>query len=146
MGTGTISYFFIMFGLLLGTATGAVDSPNYATPVNSPPPTVTVLEEPPTESEVFNDEQLASCLTEKGAKFYGAFWCSHCEEQKKTLGPALSRIEYIECDAKGPEGDPQACTDAGITAYPTWTMPGAPDKQGAHSLEDLSTWSGCSYQ
>ena len=31
-------------------------------------------------------DNLAQCLTDKGAKFYGAFWCSHCQEQKAEFG------------------------------------------------------------
>jgi thiol-disulfide isomerase/thioredoxin len=28
-------------------------------------------------------DEFAKCLTDNGAKFYGAFWCPHCQAQKK---------------------------------------------------------------
>ena len=28
-------------------------------------------------------DQFALCLGDKGAVFYGAFWCPHCQNQKK---------------------------------------------------------------
>jgi len=27
--------------------------------------------------------EFAKCLTQKGAKMYGTFWCPHCQNQKK---------------------------------------------------------------
>eukprot|EP00958_Prasinococcus_capsulatus_P014322 scaffold1504_cov417-Prasinococcus_capsulatus_cf.AAC.62 len=32
--------------------------------------------------------RVAKRLTDAGARFYGAFWCSHCNEQKETFGTA----------------------------------------------------------
>ena len=29
------------------------------------------------------NDALASCLADKGVKFFGAFWCSHCQKQKQ---------------------------------------------------------------
>lgn len=31
-------------------------------------------------------DDFAKCLSEKGVKFYGAFWCSHCANQKAMFG------------------------------------------------------------
>ena len=35
-------------------------------------------------------------LKETGAKMYGAFWCSHCEDQKETFGAGASDLPYVE--------------------------------------------------
>ena len=51
---------------------------------------------------------LALFLKEKGAKMYGAFWCSHCIEQKAPFG-ARAQIPYVECFPHGWErGTPVA--------------------------------------
>ena len=38
--------------------------------------------------------EVAKHLKESGAKMYGAFWCSHCEDQKETFG-AGADIPYV---------------------------------------------------
>jgi len=83
---------------------------------------------------------LAKCLTEKGAKMYGASWCSHCANQKKMFGDAFQYIDYVECDTTGQE----ECNSAGIEGYPTWTINGQ-KYPGETSLENLAQLSGCSY-
>ncbi|MFA6604308.1 MAG: hypothetical protein WCT10_05780 [Patescibacteria group bacterium] len=90
---------------------------------------------------------LAECLTQKGVKMYGAYWCSHCQKQKKLFGDAASKMPYIEC---GVQGDPRAqvkeCTDAGITGYPTWVFPNGERQAGEMKLLDLAAKSGCPFE
>ena len=38
---------------------------------------------------------VAQCLTEKGVKFYGAFWCPHCQNQKKMFGRSARLLPYV---------------------------------------------------
>jgi hypothetical protein len=62
---------------------------------------------------------LAKHLRKKGVKMYGAFWCGHCSQQKELFGQqAFSKIQYIECDPKGKNPQPQKCTQAGIKGFP----------------------------
>ena len=45
---------------------------------------------------------LAKRLGAAGAKMYGAFWCSHCQEQKAAFGAAAQRdLPYVECYPQG---------------------------------------------
>lgn len=45
---------------------------------------------------------LARRLRAAGAKFYGAFWCSHCFEQKEAFGAAAAKeLPYVECYPDG---------------------------------------------
>jgi uncharacterized membrane protein/glutaredoxin len=68
---------------------------------------------------------LADHLTKSGAKFYGAYWCPHCMEQKAYFAAAARRLPYIECSPNGREGPAaQVCIDAGVTSYPTWFING----------------------
>ncbi len=45
---------------------------------------------------------LARRLRAVGAKMYGAFWCSHCFEQKQAFGEAAGHdLPYVECYPEG---------------------------------------------
>jgi len=46
--------------------------------------------------------ELAKRLKAAGAKMYGAFWCSHCFEQKEAFGrEAMKDFPYVECYPDG---------------------------------------------
>lgn len=84
---------------------------------------------------------LAEHLTETGAKFYGASWCPHCEEQKELFGASAHRLPYVECSPAGRRG-PQAtiCNVKGIDTYPTWIINGR-RIVGRLGLSDLARYS-----
>ena len=87
--------------------------------------------------------EFGRCLSEKGATFYGASWCPHCQEQKRIFGASAERLPYVECSLAGPSG-PQsmACRQAGIRSYPTWTINGRVIIGQVMSLADLADASG----
>lgn len=89
-------------------------------------------------------DNLAACLTEKGTKMYGAYWCPHCQDQKKLFGSSFAKVTYIECSLPGGQGQTQVCQDAGINGYPTWEFGDGSRMEGALSLETLAQKSGCS--
>jgi uncharacterized membrane protein len=66
---------------------------------------------------------LAEYLSDQGVLFYGASWCPHCQEQKRLFGASVKRLPYVECNLAGPNA-PQssACTQAGVSTYPTWII------------------------
>jgi uncharacterized membrane protein/glutaredoxin len=68
---------------------------------------------------------LAENLSHSDAKFYGASWCPHCQDQKKLFGSSVKRIPYVECSPGGPQA-PSAplCKEKNITSYPTWIING----------------------
>lgn len=75
---------------------------------------------------------LAKCLTEKGVKMYGAFWCGHCQNQKKAFGSSFQYINYQECTIDGKQNSfAQVCQDAGIEGYPTWIFPQGSEQIGS---------------
>lgn len=82
-------------------------------------------------------EKLSLCLKEKQAKMYGAYWCPHCQNQKKEFGQWFKNIDYIECTEKELE-----CTAAGVTGYPTWIIHGQ-KYPGELSFKQLAEFSGC---
>ena len=86
---------------------------------------------------------FARCLGEKGATFYGAFWCSHCQEQKALFGRSKDKLPYTECST--PDGKDQlaVCKEAGITGYPTWILKDGERLSSIQSLETLAEKTGC---
>ena len=86
---------------------------------------------------------FSQCLSTKGAKMYGAYWCPHCADQKEMFGSSFQYAPYIECGVKGSHVPAQACTDAGVKHYPTWVFADGSRVEGAHSLEFLSHETGC---
>ncbi len=84
---------------------------------------------------------LARHLSATGAKFYGAYWCPHCADQKALFGDAAALLPYIECDPRSPIGQPEVCAAAGVRAYPTWDI-GGRRYEGVLSLQELAALSG----
>ncbi|PSB05228.1 protein disulfide isomerase family protein [Merismopedia glauca] len=86
---------------------------------------------------------LAKHLRRKRVKFYGAWWCPHCHEQKELFGkPAFKLVRYIECaDANEGRQQTPVCAKAKIQAYPTWRIK-SKTVEGVQSLETLANLSG----
>ena len=89
-------------------------------------------------------DALAQCITEKGATFYGTFWCPHCAEQKKLFGSSVKYLPYVECSTPDGKGQLPVCTQANISSYPTWEFADGTRKTGTISLEELAYTTGCS--
>lgn len=88
--------------------------------------------------------ELAKCIKESGAKFYGAFWCPHCHEQKVLFGDdAVTELPYVECSNPDKQSQTQVCIDAGITGYPTWEFNGGKRLNGVVSLDKLAEETSC---
>lgn len=85
---------------------------------------------------------LASHLDAIDARFYGASWCPHCEDQKELFGASAHRLPFVECSTGGP-GTPQTppCIEAGIRTYPTWIIRGE-RHLGLLSVNQLARLSG----
>ena len=89
---------------------------------------------------------LAQHLSRVGARMYGAFWCSHCGEQKQMFGrEAAAALPYVECFPEGyRKGVPiaQACEAQHLDGFPTWVFPDGTRVEGDQSLEKLKQLSG----
>ena len=90
-----------------------------------------------------NYDEFASCLDSKEVKFYGAFWCPHCQNQKKMFGGSDRLLPYIECSTPDGKGQNQVCKDAQIKSYPTWEFADGERKTGEVPLADLAAKTGC---
>ncbi len=63
---------------------------------------------------------FATALKDGGATFYGAFWCPHCQAEKKLFGKSARLLPYVECSTPAGDTQNQACNDKKIEGYPTW--------------------------
>ncbi|KAK3029141.1 hypothetical protein RJ639_039696 [Escallonia herrerae] len=88
---------------------------------------------------------LAKHLRSIGAKMYGAFWCSHCLEQKQMFGHEASKLlDYVECFPDGYKNGTKiakACAGVGIEGFPTWVINGEV-LSGEKELSELASFSG----
>lgn len=85
--------------------------------------------------------KLAQHLRVSGAKMYGAYWCPHCQDQKKLFGTATKQVPYIECDPRGEKPQTKLCQEKGIKGFPTWEISGKL-YEGLRSLDDLANLAG----
>jgi hypothetical protein len=118
--------FFLIIGLLvLGTiATALLQS-------NGTPP------------EPGKYDEFATCLKDKGAVFYGAFWCTHCQSQKKLFGTSQRLLPYVECSPSSGQGQTQICIDKKVDSYPTWEFADGSRLSGEIPLQQLADKTSC---
>lgn len=88
-------------------------------------------------------DDFAKCLKDKGAVFYGAFWCPHCQNQKRMFGSSEQYLPFVECSTDDGKGQTQICKDKKIQNYPTWEFKDGSRKTGEVSLEDLAKVTSC---
>lgn len=88
-------------------------------------------------------DEFAQCLGDKGAIFYGTFWCPNCNDQKAMFGRSAKLLPYVECSTPDSKGQTSECREKGIEAYPTWEFEEGEITQGVTSLEVLAERTGC---
>lgn len=87
---------------------------------------------------------FAKCLTEKNTTMYGAYWCPHCQNQKRVFGKeAFKSIHYVECDENGYQGNPQLCAEKGVKRFPTWEFGDGSKVEGELTPEQLAEKTKC---
>ena len=88
-------------------------------------------------------DTFAQCLKDKGAVFYGAFWCPHCQAQKKMFGSSAKLLHYVECSTLDGKGQTQVCIDKGVKSYPTWEFLDGSRLNGEIPLSQLAEKTSC---
>ena len=86
---------------------------------------------------------FAQCLKDKGAVFYGAFWCPHCQNTKRMFGGSAQLLPYVECSTPDGKGQLQACIDKKIEQYPTWEFADGSRLTGERTLQELAEKTDC---
>jgi len=97
------------------------------------------LFQPPASEKL---EALAEHLEDTDARFYGASWCPHCQQQKRLFRQASDSLPYVECSPAG-RGGPTAlaCSRQNISSYPTWII-GDKRYEGVLKPKELAEYSG----
>ncbi len=88
-------------------------------------------------------DAFAKCLKDKGAVFYGAFWCPHCQNQKAMFGNSEKFLPYVECSTSDGKGQVPLCSQKNITVYPTWEFADRSRESGEVPLNKLADKTGC---
>lgn len=88
-------------------------------------------------------DTFTQCLESSGTLFYGAFWCSHCQDQKDLFDSSARYLPYVECSSLDSQSQLPICEQNNITSYPTWTFRDGSRVAGVLQLEELSQRSGC---
>jgi thiol-disulfide isomerase/thioredoxin len=88
-------------------------------------------------------DEFAVCLKDKGAMFYGAFWCPHCQNQKAMFGKSAKLLPYTECSTPDGRGQLASCTNKNIKGYPTWEFADGSRESSEVSLQELSDKTNC---
>jgi len=87
-------------------------------------------------------DQFAQCLKDKGATFYGAFWCPHCQNQKQLFGNSAKLLPYVECSTPSRQ-QLAICDEAQIKSYPTWRFADKTELTGEVPLSQLAEKTSC---
>ena len=88
--------------------------------------------------------ELAQCVSDSGAKFYGAHWCPVCLRQNKAFGEHSGDLPYVECyDGSRSEGMNETCRQAGIRSFPTWVLEDGRVASRLLSPAELAAATGC---
>ncbi len=89
---------------------------------------------------------LAIHMADTGAKFYGAYWCPRCQEQKELFKSSAKRLPYVECSSGG-RGSPLTapCASNNIKSYPTWII-GDQRFTGLQKPRELASASGFTWK
>ena len=85
---------------------------------------------------------FAQCIAGSGTKFYGAFWCPHCQAEKALFGNSKKYLPYIEC-SNADKTQTKICIDNKIEGYPTWIFKDLSRLTGEVSLQTLADKTQC---
>ena len=88
-------------------------------------------------------DDFAKCLTANDAKMYGAFWCPHCQNQKKSFGSSWQYVNYVECSLPDGRTQTEFCKAQNIEGYPTWEFKDGSRLDGEVAFDVLAEKSGC---
>lgn len=88
-------------------------------------------------------DTFATCLKDSGAKFYGAFWCPHCREQKEMFENSAKLLPYVECSTPDGQNQTAVCAEKEIKSYPTWIFANGEIGNGTQDFAALASSTGC---
>ena len=111
-----------------------------ASAANNEDPLKDVPPPPITSSSSPRALKIGEDMKELNTRFFGAYWCSHCYDQKQRMGrEAMMNVQYIECSPEGLNSQTSICKERGVPGYPTWEIGGKlyPGEMYLDELEDI---------
>lgn len=131
--TVALSVLLFAGGVVERPTSASADASNLLLPPQAPP-VITTNSSPQALA-------IARDLVALNAKMYGAYWCSHCYDQKQTLGKQAfyDHVQYIECSKEGVNSQASVCKERNVPGYPTWEIAGQlyPGEQDLDELQDI---------
>ena len=88
-------------------------------------------------------DNLAQCINNSGATFYGAFWCPHCQATKAMFGKSAKLLPYVECSTPDGKSQLPVCTEKEVKGYPTWVFADGTRLTGEQTLQELADKTAC---
>jgi thiol-disulfide isomerase/thioredoxin len=88
-------------------------------------------------------DELAKCIKDSGAKFYGTYWCPFCKSQKEQFASSARFLPYVECAKPGGQGTNPLCKNEDIKGYPTWIFADGSRLSSELSPVALAEKTGC---
>lgn len=88
-------------------------------------------------------DTFAQCINDSGTKFYGAFWCPHCQATKAMFGKSAKKLPYIECSTADGKSQLPVCTEKEVSGYPTWIFPDGSKLTGEQTMQTLADKTNC---
>lgn len=91
-------------------------------------------------------DDFASCLRNKGVKYYGSYTCPYCKLQDDMFGNSKKYLNYIECGdihSLDPNEWAEVCKKNNIYTTPTWVFNNGDVLTGVQDLKTLANKSGC---
>jgi hypothetical protein len=96
------------------------------------------LTRPTVSADPTKYDGFAQCIAEKKLTMYGAYWCPHCQNEKKAFGESFKYVPYIECTQQT-----DLCLEKGVNGYPTWIADDGTRYEGEQGLEGLAKITSC---
>lgn len=84
---------------------------------------------------------FAKALADSGTRFFGAAWCTFCNQQKALFEDGAKFLPFIEVTNPDRTAN-QIAIDENITQYPTWEFPDGTRAVGLQTLATLAQRSG----
>lgn len=83
-------------------------------------------------------DKFAQCVAATSLTMYGAYWCPHCQAQKKLFGDSFKYIPYVECTQQE-----KLCIEKKIDGYPTWIANDGNRYSGELTFQKISEITSC---
>ncbi len=88
-------------------------------------------------------DTFAQCIADSQATFYGAFWCPHCQAQKKIFGKSAKLLPYVECSMPDQKTLTPICKEKDVKSFPTWAFADGTRQEGEMTFVQLAEKTKC---